>query len=292
MTTYGVYALPEDIKELELKTEETRDDVLLARYCFEASEDVRRLALDRQFHPTRETRYYDFCDYSELRLDKDIAGVEELVTENGGRVIPADSYFLKTGERYGSPPYRRIELKQDGSVNQFSWSGTPQQANSVDGYWGYMPNWADAWINSGDTVQSLTSSLLTVADVDGVDRRFNRPRFKELQLLKIVSGSTTEFLFVFAKNQADNTLSIERAVNGTSEIASPNGLTIYTWQPFDVISRYARRLAVHYYRQRGNSRADVDRPIVTPNGTILPAGFPKEIEQAMKAYRWVSISGG
>ncbi len=292
MTTYGVYALPDDVKEIELKTEKVSDDVLLARYCMEASEDVQRIALGRQFHPTRETRRYDFSQYDSLKLDKDLVEVEELATENGGEVIPSGSYFLKVGNLYDHPPYRRIELKQDGAVNQFSWSGTPQQCNSVTGFWGYMPNWQSAWVNSGDTVQSLTSTTLTVSNVDGADRRFSKPRFKELQLLKITDGTTTEFMFVFAKNQANNTLSIERAVNGTAEVSSPNGLTIYTWQPFDVISRYTRRLAAYYYRQRGNSRADADRPIITPNGTVLPAELPSEIVKAISSYRWVTIGGG
>ena len=95
MAEWGVYALPEDLKQVELKTEKDKDDTLLARYCLEASEDIRRLALDRQFHPTYETRYYDFCRYNDMTLDRDLVEVETLTTQNTAETIPSSSYFLE-----------------------------------------------------------------------------------------------------------------------------------------------------------------------------------------------------
>lgn len=288
---YGVYALPADLKAVELKAESNKDDDLIKRYCFEASEDVRRLSLDRKFHPVLATEYYDYEEDKPGRIDlmRDLVEVTTFTTNNTDTTIVASSYFLKAGKYYNLLPARSIELKQDGATNQFNYSGTPQQANAVTGFWGYMPNWNEAWLDSGDTVGSFAGNTLTVSNVDGTDRLFNKPRFKEFQLLKIESGSDTEFMFVYQKNQAANTLEVERGVNGTSNIASPAGLIIYVWQPFDTIARYTRRLAAHYYRQRGNSRADADRPIITPTGVVLPAEFPQEIQAAIRAYRWVGI---
>lgn len=287
MTNYGVYVLPHDLKE-SIKTRQDTDDALVARYCLEASADVRRIALGREFHPILETRYYDYCNDTHLSLDRDLVEVTSFTTGNGGETIPSGSYFLKSGKTYGYPPYRSIELKLDGAVSTFSFSGTPQQANAVTGYWGCMPNWGDAWLDSGDTIDSISSTLLTVSNVDGLDAMFNKPRFKQFQLLKISDGTNDEFVFVLGKNQADNTLSIARGVNGTSALASPTG-SIYVWQPPSDIARWTRRLALWYYRNRGNSRNDADRPIITPNGTVMPASIPQDIIEGVRSYRWVSI---
>lgn len=289
---WGVYTTVHDLKTLELKTEETRDDELLASYCIEASADIRRMARGRFFHPIIQTRYYDYCLPDEIDLTRDLVEATSIKTQNGAVTVPTDSYILTGGGQTNDKPFRRVELLPNGTVTQFYWANTPRKANHITGVWGYMPNWDSAWVNSGDTVLSLSGTTLTVEAVGGADAHLFSPRFKQLQLLKITDGTDTEYMFVLAVNQGDNTLTVERAVNGSTVIASPANLSIYTWRPFDVISRYTRRLAAYYYRQRGNSRADSDRPIITPNGTVLPVEIPREITAAMSAYKWVTVGGG
>lgn len=292
MADYGVYALYEDVKAIDLDTSETSDDTLLERICVQASRDFEREANGRLFYPRHETRYYDLpYSTSEQRLDDDLLEVTTLTTNSGNDTVAAADYVLASGFEYGKPPYNIIKLLPNGTTTNWKFSGSAVQANSVSGYWGYVPHWTrGAWLSSGDTVSSLSGSSLTVSDVDGSDTLGRSPRFKYQQLLKISSGGNNEYLYITNKSIVTNILTVIRAVNGTSQLAGATGATIYIFQPDEAVVKATRRLAAWYYRQKDSSKPDTDRPIVTSGGIILPGSVPKDVTMAAKTFAWAGLS--
>lgn len=291
MTDYGVYALYEDVKAIDLDTTETSDDTLLERICVQASRDFEKEANGRLFYPRKETRYYDMpYDTSVQRLDDDLLEIGTLTTNSGNDTVSSSDYVLSSGGEYGKPPYNLIHLLPNGTTNNWKFSGSPIQANSVNGYWGYVPHWTrGAWLDSGDTVSSLSGSSLTVSDVDGSDTLGRTPRFKYQQLLKVTGGGVTEYLYVTNKNIVTNVLTVVRAVNGTSQASSTAGATIYIFQPDEAIVKATRRLAAWYYRQKDSSKPETDRPIVTTGGMILPSALPKDVVMTAKSFAWAGL---
>ena len=251
MANYGIYCTYEALKEyLNIPAAQTSDNKLLFKFAIQASDKLNAHCHNRYFYPIKQTRYYDYpcgvglpaysyqnsgqgfgfstiptppltyLDNTRLELDDDLLEVLSLTTQNGSQTITSSDYYLMTGDKYNFPPYDNIQLKSDGTVTAFGYSGSTQKSNAVTGYWGYHERWADAWQDSLDTVENnpLTSSgtSITVNDVDGVDLFGFTPRFQYQQLLKIED----EFLFVTGKDAgAANALTVIRGVNGTTAAA-------------------------------------------------------------------------
>ena len=314
MANYGVYAPWEQLKSyIPIPTNQARDDANLFRICIEASRKFDAHCHGRHFYPTKETRSYDFagsfalagggtfpnpttgfpstsseCNANDcLELDDDLLEVAALTTQNGAQTITSADYYLKTGDKYNFPPYDRIMLAADGTVTAFSYSGTPQQANSVAGFWGYHEHWTDAWMNSQDTVEDnpLTSSAttLTVNDPEGVDLYGLQPRFMVQQLLRIEA----EYLFVTGKNTTANTLTVIRGVNGTTAAAHILNTPIYIYQPMPEIVQAMEVLATYIYRRRESIGSTGDRSTAANGVLVMPSKLPQDVTDILDIYkRW------
>jgi hypothetical protein len=284
------YCSFEDLKGYRgIKTTETDDDDLLKGFCTSASRVWQQLCRGRLFYPQSATYYFDhpFEDVTRLRVrEKDLLEVTTFTTNNTSTSVSASDYFLMCGGAYHLTPYDRIVMKSDGSQPNLLYSGTPQKANAITGIWGYHENWANAWVDSGDTVQdgggiNSTVTTITVSDADGADIYAIKPRFKEQQLLKIGS----EYAYVTAKNILNNQLTVRRGVNGTTAASHDNATAIYVYAPMEDVFHQVRRLAKWFYEQKDNT-SDIDRPIVTDAGvTLLPSALPKDVVEASIRYR-------
>lgn len=271
-----------------LEIGETDDDNLLRGLCTRASRIFDQLCRGRVFYPRSETRYYDHpdCDDTWLRLDDDLLSVTTFTTNNTSTSISASDYYLMCGRTYNLTPYDRIVLKSDGSQPNLLYSGTPQKANAITGIWGYHEDWANAWRDSGDTVQdtggiNASVTTVTVSNVDGADIYSLSPRFKAQGLIKIES----EYLYVTSTSKSGNTLTVRRGVNGTTAATHDKSTAIYTYAPQEDIVQAATRLAGWLYTQK-DSNADLDRPIVTDAGvTIMPGALPKDVVHLAIGYR-------
>jgi len=299
----------------------TRDDTLLKRFITKASRSFDAFCHGRRFYPIKETRYYDHPGGSgyfsgnissgvlvnggyvtthgdgvtvgtlpgELLLDDDLLQVDTLTTNNGDTTISASDYFLMTGNSYNFPPYERICLKADGNQTTFEFSGTAQQANAVTGYWGYHERWADAWVDSQDTVQdnplSSSATSLTVSNADGSDILGITPRFQVFQLLRIES----EYLFVTAINTTTNVLTVIRGVNGTTAASHVQNTTIEVYEPMEEIVEAMDILAAYSYRRKDSSGgvgSSQDRPITMANGVIvMPNRLPSEVTDKLGVFK-------
>lgn len=295
-----VYISVEDLKGYQGVPDTSEDDVL-REFCATASRMWDGYTA-RHFAPWRETRYYDYRSErgdpgqsararlargtdpwaSVLKVDEDLLEVKTLQTANGETAIT--DYYLKCGRSYNLQPYDRIELKTDGDVTVFTFSGSYQRANIVDAIWGYHEEWSNAWQSSQDTVQddplTAAATSLTVADADGADLFGVTPRFKVQQLLKIED----EFLYVTAKNTSTNVLTVIRGINGTTAAAHVKNTAVYVYQPVRDVWHSVRRLAAWLYAQKDSPFFETQ---ISPQlGTItIPPSAPIDVRVKANYYR-------
>lgn len=284
---YGTYVSYEDIKTIDLQSSNDKENDIIALMTIQASRDFELLARDRLFYPQQITRYYDHPEPDNcLRIPDDLLEIITFTTQNTNTTVSSGDYFLMTGSLYGQPPYDRIVTKLDGNRPNLLYTGTPQQANAITAYWGYCPRWADQWPDTGDTVVSLSGTTLTVNDVDGSTPLAIKPRIKAQQLLKVTVGSDTEYLYVVSKDTNNQTATVVRAVNGTSQVTPVGGETVFYFEPIQEVTRAVRTLSTWYYHRRNNNRPDLDRPILTDGGIILPPEYPKDVVMTARSLGW------
>lgn len=278
------YASIEDVKST-LDVTGTGDDTLLRGFLTAAC----RMWDDwtfRRFYPEVKTRYYDHPnvrDTTLLKLNANLLEITTLTTANATVTVAAADYNLMWAEGYDGPPWNRIQLDPQGDQVYFEWSTTPAKANAVTGTWGWHDDWANAWLNSGDTLKSAVTSTsattLTLNSVTGADGHGNSPRFKQQQILKIDS----EYLYVVSKDTTGHTLTVIRGVNGTTAATHSLGATVYVYQPPAMVRQVAVRLATFLYRQKDGQFETVTVPEL--GGISVPAGLPADIKLLIPLYQ-------
>jgi hypothetical protein len=250
----------------------TGDDSLL----LDSLEDASR-ALDgathRFFYPKIATRYYDYQEQAQLKLDEDLLSVTTLTTDNEATTIEAANYFPMCGDSYNLQPYDRIRLKADGA-SVFGYSGTSQRSQKVIGVWGCHDDYAGAHVASGDTVQNATqisSSGTTLQVTSGAN-------FQRGQTLRIES----EWLVVSAIS--GNNLTVERGQNGSTAATHAAGTAIDIYRPMRDVERVTLRFAVWLYKQL---EAPFTFELQTDAGgrVIIPPNAPPEVHRFIKHRR-------
>lgn len=312
MANFGVYTPYETLKEyLSIPAAQVSDDKLLSAFTEQASRKFDAFCHGRHFYPIRQARSYDApaspspafggyynswnstfpnippitVDNTLLELDDDLLEVATLTTNNGSTTI--SDYLLMTGSTYNFPPYDKIQLKSDGAITEFSFSGTPQSANTVTGTWGYHEQWGQAWQDSQDTVEnnplSDSGTSITINDVDGANLFGFTPLFQYQQLLRIES----EYVYVTGKNTTTNTLTVIRGVNGTTAAAHVQNTPIYIYQPMAEIVLAMLTLATYAYRRKDNVGRDSDRGSTALGIVQMPAKLPADVTDILDIYkRW------
>lgn len=324
MANLGVYATADEVKEyLENrdKDELVQDDNILLRFAVEASRKFDALT-HRRFYPTLQTRTFDDPLWAignrvprrvpvrsstshnsplvrpgigpnlrpgQLKVDEDLLEVVTLTTANGLTTIDAADQILQSGNNTNRLPADRIVLKSDGTTTIFTFSGTPQEANSVTGFWGFHNDWANAW-SQVDTVQDnpLTSSATSVlvTDVDGIDEVGIAPRFREQNLIRFGAGASAEYSYVIDVNPHTEILTVIRGVNGTAAAEQVQNTDIYVFRPQPEITLALKVLATHSYRRKDSVGNAQDRTLASSTGVlILPSTLPDEVASMIGVYR-------
>lgn len=270
MANYGVYVTVEQLRAELNRSDDITDESLLKQKCERASR-LFDLHTHRHFYPVLEARTFDhpanhgyplakrdmgygvygaglsrYQRYvpSRLEVDDDLLAVSTLTTNNGGTTISSSDYVLKTGHSSNYPPYTSIELKTNGTTTVFNFNGTPQDANSVTGHWGYHTGWDnDAWIDSTDEVEDnpLSSSATTVT--------VNNARLIDVQNLIRIED---EYLYVTNRNTSGNTLTVIRGVNGTTAASHIQNTQIDIYQPMWDVAEIVTQWAVFLTRLRNS----------------------------------------
>lgn len=223
----------------------------LDRACRAGSRMVESFC-HRIFYPVQATRTFDYPGQKLWLDDQELISLSELSSD--GTVIPSTDYFLRPDI---GPPFDRIEIDQDSSS---SFAGGPQRAISATGLWASAPN-TEALMTTLDA--AISSTTATTIDVNapaggvGAILRIGSERMLVLgkswvtsaqtapalalsagaQSMAVSNGAvftTHEYLLIDSERVqvleiAGNTLTIRRAVGGSTLAAHTIGATIY-WQ--------------------------------------------------------------
>jgi hypothetical protein len=320
----NVYATVDEIKLwIGGNLSELEDDDLdpiLKRYTVEASRTFDLWVSNgkrpyRRFYPTVATRYYDHPartsangspkdssvgllttkqpSASILRLNNDLLELTTLTTKNGALVITSADYLLyRTRFRddlYDQTPYNAIKLEPNGTYTVFQYINTPNQANAVDGIWGYHDDWANAWEDSGDSVQNdptidASTTALKVNSADGDDINGLPNRFKHQQLIKVDS----EYMWVTDITADNNILTVRRGMNGSTAAQHDKDDTIFIYRPPYDIQLAMKTLTLYLHRRRGAiGKAETGQVSASSRGRVLvvPPTLPQEVTMILEQYK-------
>lgn len=149
------------------------------------------------------------------------------------------------------PPYYHLQLIGD---SLFSWYDTCNvtlpgpRFVSVEGVWGYNVDYANAWLDVDTLSAGINASVttLSVADVDGDNPWGESPRISAGNLIQI----DEEWMDVIATDATAmvNTVTVVRAVNGSTAAAHAGGATVSVYLVDESIRRICRQAAFQYAR--------------------------------------------
>lgn len=226
---------------------------------FDVSENIVALC-HQQFVPYVDTYTRTFAQLRAGREYYHHGGIATLNIHHGyDDLLSADSVVwgsttLTTAQyRVGDGQvYPACYLELDNTALPGGGSGFSDGIN-ITGVWGYHPNPAQLWRDSGNTVQDnpLSSSATTLNVVAGT-------AFETYQYIRIAD----EYLFI--TGISDNALTVERGVNGTTAAAHTQATQIDTLRIYEVAEAATRRRVVYLYQNPSETR----RVVALPDGTI------------------------
>lgn len=272
---------------LTLGSANIQDDSMLLGYLNRASRSVDKYTR-RYFYPLRKTRYYDYDQSQEIRLDDDLLALDALSTQNGASTISQGALYLMTGNNYNRPPYDRIVLRSNSGSLLF-YSGTDQQANQITAYWGYNEDYSNAWIDTGTSLAgsvNLTAGSISLAGagsygVGASDANFEAPRIAIGDTLKIES----EFFHVVGGGASGNSSPfVLRAQNGTSANNHATGTAIYKYAPDPDIQWATERLSAWLYGQQ-STPYETKTAYVGMGGLTIPQGLAVDVKQRLDRFK-------
>jgi hypothetical protein len=263
----NIYAtLDEARRYLGLAAGQTSDDDLLLALLGAASRLIEGYAA-RRFYPQRATRHYTASDPFRLLLGADLLALHSL-TNGDGSAIPLDAVHREPANEAVSAC-----LLLDRTRAAFVPGTAPLGAIAVEGTWGYHPAWADAWPDSGDSVQdnplAADALTLTVSDAGGAG-------FAAGQLLRIGE----EYLHALAVNALTNTLSVARGANGTAAASHDQGAAIALYRPPEEVRQACLRVTHWLYKQP--DAGFVQRTGGLRGEVIVPPALPDDVRQILE----------
>ena len=215
-----------------------------------------------------------------LHLKNDLLEVIELLNGDG---VEIDTFYLEPVSSY---PKNRITLFKDAAGNTLRWleddNGNSLQAISLKALWGYVSNYPDCFVGSGDTTEDApllaADTEIDVNDADGVADDLQSPRFQAGQLLRLETGGNYEFLLCKSVNTTTNKLEVVRAQKGTTALVSvPQNTQIKIFRPNADIVQMCIRLTQWRYRQKDSD--DFARTYNLGTGIISnPSALPADVK--------------
>lgn len=254
-----VYASLEDATSAMDVKETARMDAQVMRQLIAASESIEALC-HRHFYPIKATKYFGWPDVQSptsyrLWLDaNELLSVDTL--SSGGVEIPSTDYYLEP-QRYG-PPYSHIEIDLASSA-AFGGGATHQRDITVTGTWAGCPEvstpagaLAEALDASETAVDVTDSAAIGVGHLIKIDSERMQVTAKSM----LTTGQTINGALTASKSDvsvladdgtaisvgetilidseqvtvdvvAGNTLTVRRAVNGSTLAAHSSGATVY-----------------------------------------------------------------
>jgi hypothetical protein len=217
---------------------------------------------------------------NKLKLNADLLELETCV--NGDTTDITADLILDPAHFY---PKHALRIVTPGISWKMGLNGRREQVISVQGVYGYHPDYSEAWqlVDSLAANITETATSLTVADADGADENGITPRFQAGQLLRI----GTEYLSVKSVDVTTNVLGINRAQNGTLAAAHLMDSAVYVYRPLASTVHACTRLATWMYRQKDANVFD-KATILNTGIQIIPSALPVDVRELLPPKR-VSI---
>lgn len=261
MLTYAT--LPQLRRYLGLRDGQTADDTLLAELLGAASHLIERYT-GRRFYPARGVRRYDCRRAFALLFDRDLLALHALTNGDGRHIDPVDVHLQPPG----GPVYGGLLL--DKTRVAFVYDDDPLEALAVDGTWGYHPDWASAWRESGAVLGEPLDAAADVFPLSG------SAAFEPGQLAR----AADEYLTVTAYDAAAGTLAVRRGAHGTTPQTHAAGTALDLYVPPPDVAQVCLRVAAWLYRQKdagwvqaaGGLRGQVVVPPALPDDVALVLG--------------------
>lgn len=207
---------------------DTADDGRLLAALQAATQAIERHT-QRTFLPRLATLPHDvdLRDVREVLLRDDLLALVQVINGDGNALALSDVLVLPGG----------VLRLLNG--NAFTFLDTPSQAVQVRAIWGHHPDYAHAWMSSGDTVHNApllaTETTLSVSDAQ---------HFQVGQVLRIGD----EFLRVQAADAGTNALTVERGARGTVAAQHAAAAPIAIYQPAPDVAAVCLQWATWVYR--------------------------------------------
>jgi hypothetical protein len=237
----GIISLTQLQRELGLAAGVDVDHLL---HVISAAEDGITRVTGRRFTPRIAAIIHYPDTPTSVILDDDLLELSTITTSDGATLSPADVMLLP----YNDQPASSIQL-----IDQ-----TLYDAVTINGVWGWHDDYAAAWRNSGDTLGGdvlVVDNQLIVSDASAATVYGDAPRFQVGQLIRI----NTEIMQITAitAGTPDDTLTVRRAVNGSTLAAHGDGDLIDVYHPpADVVQAGLLWAAWLYRHADGNRHAD------------------------------------
>jgi hypothetical protein len=228
----------------------------------------------RRFSPVYEVKYFDHPHVAypgsldavtwatQLKLRDDLLEVETFTTKNGSVTLTTSSA-------------------------SFEYDTDPVRAHAITGWWGYHTDWANAWVDSGDTVLNTggintSATSIEVADPAGLNALGDEYRLQEMQLIKV----DNELMYIksIAATASPETLTVERGVNGSTAATHSEGATIYTFRPEEDVRTAIWAWALHLLRRKASVGSSGDVTTFAHGNVFVAHTMPGEVKE--RAYNY------
>ena len=264
----------------------TADDATLMNFIGRASRSIDRYAR-RKFYPRNELRRYNYKDSGKVSLDDDLLELTTLATQNGACTVGSGVMWLSTGDNWNRPPYDTIVL-DDSSGSVLNFSGTVQRANEVTGTWGYHEDWANAWVDTGASLNDAYSASGTTLGLAGAgsvgagasDVWGEHPRIAPGDLLKI---GDEYFQALGGGTSGNASVVVHGYMNGTTAANHGSGASIARFAPEADIEWATRRPTGWLFGQKDVPYSN--KTAFVQLGTIeIPQGLATDIKQKIDRF--------
>jgi len=274
----NLYASLEDLKSSGvLNITATTNDVALLNCLEESSRQIDK-DTDRFFY-IYETTFYQDGGANRVILDWDVQSITTLKTDEDGDGVWENTFNLTTTspDAFLYPmneyPKTRLEINPYGDYGSFG-AGT-RKAIEITGVFGYGNDWPKGYtLNTGITASTAIASTATsfVATASTIETGMT---------LRITSSEQA-----YVSQVVSTTVTIQRAVNGTSAIAMPTTETVYVYTYPKPIAKACLIHATRIYKRRESAyQNEVGNPEL---GTVTVwKGADPDYANVVKKYKKV-----
>jgi len=248
----------------QTSTTETTDDGVIESLLESASRYIDD-ETGRVFYPYVQTRYFNVPQDRELPLDEDLLEVITL-TNGDSTTMSASEYYLVPKNIY--PAYGLKITDISAYMWQSNSEGSIENAVSVLAIWGYRQKYSvNGWKSGGTLGAAISTTSATSATMTAGHTLLTGQTWRIDN--EIVTGSVSS-----------NTLTIERAFNGSTAATHLNGATVYYWQPETGARNAVLEIANSAYHRRFG-RSTSDSVTVTAAGVVIS---PRDVPAQARAF--------